>query len=128
MKSVLLILLLIAGILGAGVAQAADLSGHWAGKYEFTRPDGETVDTPLYMILKHEGNKLTGTAGDNVDNRPQTVTGTIDGNKIELQLSGTRQNKITGTLDEKTIKGTSAIVRPFDNTEVKVNVVLKKIS
>src|SRR5947209_5594831 len=124
MKFIALALLVLTGIL----AQAADLSGHWAGKYEFTRPDGETVDSPVYMILKHEGNKLTGTAGDSVDDRPQTVSGTIDGNKVDLQLSGPRTNRITGTIDGKTIKGTSAIVRSFDNTEVKVNVVLKKIS
>lgn len=119
----------IAFILLATLAQAADLSGHWAGKYIFTRPDGEEVDTPVYMILANEGSKLTGTAGDDVDNRPQTVTGTVEGNNVTLKLAaGARQTNINGMLDGKTIKGTSTILRPFDNTEVKVKVVLKKIS
>src|SRR4051812_47087502 len=124
MRVVLLFTFFVACTVLAGVAHAADLSGHWAGRYEFTRPDGETVHSPLYMILKHEGNKLTGTAGENVDERPQTVTGTVDGNKVDLELTGTRPTKITGTVEEKTIKGTSIITRPFDNTEVKVNVLL----
>ena len=114
-------------VLFAGSLHAADMNGHWSGNYEYVRPDGEESDVPVYMILKQEGDKLTGTLGDNVDERPNAVTGTLQGNKVEMDVKGfKRSSHISATLDDDVIRGTSRIVRP-DQTEVEVKVVIKRV-
>lgn len=127
MKKLALLFLVVTGFLLAGAAQAADLTGHWHGKYEWVRPDGEEMDTPLYMILKQDGDKLTGTIGENVDERPNAVNGTLQGNKIDLEVKGfNRSSRITGTLDGDVINGNSAIIAR-DGSELKVKVVIKRV-
>ena len=60
MKSLKLVLF---SIVMALVASAADISGTWSGTLKITGPDGQTQDDTIHMILKQDGNKLTGTAG-----------------------------------------------------------------
>jgi hypothetical protein len=80
MKSILLSLLLAA----AWSLSGADLSGKWSGTVDL-KEDGETRTIPVIMVLKHEGNKLTGTAGPEEEQHP-IQNGNVDGDNVTMEV------------------------------------------
>jgi hypothetical protein len=82
MKSILLSLLLAA----AWTLSAADLTGKWAGTVDM-KQDGDAQTIPVVMIVKQEGNKLTGTAGPEEDQHA-IQKGVVDGDTVTLEVDG----------------------------------------
>jgi hypothetical protein len=80
MKSTLLTLLLLA----AWTLSGADLTGKWSGTVDL-KQDGDVQTIPVVMIVKQDGNKLTGTAGPEEDQHP-IEKGIVDGDKVTLQV------------------------------------------
>lgn len=82
MKSILLSLLLAA----AWTLSAADLTGKWSGTVDI-KQDGEAQTIPVIMVVKQDGNKLTGTAGPEEEQHP-IQNGVVDGNTVTLEVDG----------------------------------------
>ena len=82
MKSILLSLLLAA----AWTLSGADLTGKWAGTVDM-KQDGDAQTIPVVMIVKQEGNKLTGTAGPEEDQHT-IQKGVVDGDTVTLEVDG----------------------------------------
>jgi len=80
MKSILLSLLLAA----AWTLSAADLTGKWAGTFDM-KEDGNAQAMSVVMIVKQEGNKLTGTAGVEEDQHP-IQKGIVDGDTVTFEV------------------------------------------
>ena len=83
MKSLKLVLF---SIVMALVASAADISGTWSGTLKITGPDGQTQDDTIHMILKQDGNKLTGTAGPSASEQLPIQKGAVDGAKVTMEV------------------------------------------
>lgn len=69
-------------------AFGADVTGKWSGTYEMNR-DGETRSAPAMAVLKQDGSTVTGTVGPNETQQYNIRIGTIDGNKVHLELEPT---------------------------------------
>ena len=80
MKSILLSLLLAA----AWSLSGADLSGKWSGTADI-KDSGEVRTIPLIMVLKQEGNKLTGTIGPEEEQHP-IQNGNVDGDNVTMEV------------------------------------------
>jgi len=79
-------LTLIALLLSLG-AQAADFTGNWAS-------------APMYLVLKQEGNKLSGTGGPTAkDQQLSFENGTVDANRASFKI-GSFQVTVTMNGDE----------------------------
>lgn len=63
----------------------ADVTGKWSGTFEMTR-EGEAHSGGAYMILKQEGNKITGTVGASADQQFPIKMGTIEENRVHLEI------------------------------------------
>ena len=68
-------------------ASAADITGTWTGSFVVTTPDGKTQDDSVHMVLKQEGVKITGTAGPAADQQMPIAKGSIEGNKVALEVA-----------------------------------------
>jgi len=82
MKSILLSLLLLAAATFA--LSATDLTGKWSGTVDL-KQDGEAQTIPVIMIVKQDGDKITGTAGPEDEQHP-IQNGKIDGNKVTMEV------------------------------------------
>src|SRR3954454_7761876 len=74
------------GMLLVIVASAADVTGTWNGSFKITTPDGKTQDDTVTLVLKQNGGTITGTAGPNADQQVPIGKGTIEGNKVVLEV------------------------------------------
>lgn len=74
---------LLAILLFATSALAADLTGNWSGEGV---NNGETH--PLYFVLKQDGNALSGTVGPDAGRQLPFKDGKVDGNKIVFEVTG----------------------------------------
>lgn len=102
MKSLFLTLLLVTLPLGA-----IDISGKWTGGFEAQNNEGEKKTEPVLMILKQEGDKLTGSGGPNEGEQHAFQNGKVEGDKVSFEITlgngGTIYFNLTVTGDE--IKG-----------------------
>jgi hypothetical protein len=80
MKAILLSLMLSAATLNA-----ADVTGRWSGTLDFKNAGGATESGPAYMILKQEGNKVTGTGGANETEQYPIQNGMLEGDKLTFE-------------------------------------------
>jgi hypothetical protein len=80
MKAILLGLMLSAATLNA-----ADVTGRWSGTMEFKNPGGATESGPAYIILKQEGNKVTGSGGPNENEQYPIQNGKLEGDKLTFE-------------------------------------------
>jgi hypothetical protein len=69
-------------------ALAADVSGKWSGTFEMTGPDGTKQTRPVYLILKQDGNKLTGSGGPDSSEQHPIVSGSVEGNSLKFTVEG----------------------------------------
>ena len=94
-------LLLCALALTAASLFGADVTGTWSGTLEFNR-DGESRSTPALLVLKQEAGKVTGTIGPNADRRYTIKSGTLENNKLTIEVEpedGPAKVLLTLTLD-----------------------------
>ena len=61
---------------------AADVTGKWTGAL---KPDGEG-DQPLYLVLKQDGGKLSGTGGPTADQQFPFENGKVDGDHVTFEV------------------------------------------
>ena len=78
--------ILFAMLVAAATLAAGDLTGKWSGSFNFTRPDGEKRDDQAYMVLKQEGETVTGTVGPNVDRQWPLKNGKLQGQKLTFEV------------------------------------------
>lgn len=113
MKSTLLSLLLLA----AWSLSAADLTGKWAGTLDL-KQDGEAQTIPVVMIVKQDGNKVTGTAGPEEDQHP-IQKGTVDGDTLTMEVdSGEAVYYLELKVDGDQISG--AVKQGADGEKMKI--------
>ncbi len=70
------------------LAAAADVNvtGNWTGTFHTIAPNGETNDSPGVMNLKQDGNTISGSVGNGENERYEIRKGTIEGNKVVLDV------------------------------------------
>ena len=56
---------------------AEDLTGKWSGTFVISMNGGAAQNEAAYMVLKHTGKELTGTAGPSVDRQWPILKGTV---------------------------------------------------
>ncbi len=78
--------LALLSVLLALAASAADVSGAWRGTFRIALPDGQMRDDTLHLVLKQAGGTITGTAGPNPEQQVPIARGTIEGNRITLDV------------------------------------------
>jgi hypothetical protein len=84
MKTLLCVLLLAAF---SGVAMTTgDVTGNWTGSFNMTRPNGESKETTALLMLKQDGTAITGSVGPNEGEQFAIQKGTIEGDKITLEV------------------------------------------
>jgi len=66
------------------VACAGDVSGTWTGTLKV---EGQAQDDTVYMVLKQDGGKLTGTAGPTASEQMPIEKGVVDGNKATMEVA-----------------------------------------
>ena len=87
-------------------AHAADVSGTWNGSLKITGPDGQMQDDTIHMVLKQDGAKLTGTAGPNANEQLPIQKGTVEGNKVTMEVAvGEGSFKFDVALEGEHLKG-----------------------
>jgi len=78
MKSILLLAVTALAMLGA------DATGTWTGTLT---PGGQEAG-PAHLVLKQDGEKITGTAGPNADAQHEIRNGKAQDGKISFELGG----------------------------------------
>jgi hypothetical protein len=73
--------ILLAFIVFATSALAADFTGNWTGEGV---TNGESH--PLYFVLKQAGNAVTGTGGPNASEQHPVQNGKVDGDKMIIEV------------------------------------------
>ncbi|HET8548034.1 MAG TPA: hypothetical protein VFL57_08520 [Bryobacteraceae bacterium] len=71
-------------VLFSALTLAADVTGTWSGPMQMKKGD-ETHDDSAYLVLKQEGNVITGTVGPNVDKRMTITKGSIEDNALYIE-------------------------------------------
>jgi hypothetical protein len=108
----------VALLLMAGVAIAADVDGKWTG----TIPG---MDIPVAYTFKADGNTLTGTSSGPNDTTVPIKNGKIDGNNISFSVSfdmGGQEMKI----DYKGVVSPDQIKLSFDMMGQTTEIIVKK--
>jgi hypothetical protein len=85
--------LLLAVLTLAASAFAADVTGTWTGPMTMSN-GGETRDDSALLVLKQEGNAVTGTIGPNEERRYNITKGTVDADNINIEATVEGENKI----------------------------------
>lgn len=98
-------------VLFASIAMARDVAGTWSGTFKVSGGD-HTI--PQIIILKQDGNQLTGSAGPDAAEQYPIENGKVDGDRVrfeltsgewrfsyDLKLSGTDEMK--GNLELKSV-------------------------
>lgn len=66
-------------------AQKVDVSGKWSGTLEFKNAEGETKSGSAYMILKQDGDKLTGSGGPSEGEQHPIRNGKVEGDRLTFE-------------------------------------------
>jgi hypothetical protein len=94
----------------SAVSLFADVTGKWSGSFEITI-DGETKPDTAVLNLKQAGTKITGTAGPNEEKQMTIREGSIDGDKIKLEVEAEDDDHpviyLTLTVDGDHMTGTA---------------------
>jgi len=118
---------LVGLILTATLALAADVSGTWSGSFVATGPDGQQHDNGVTLVLKQAGGEITGTAGPSADHQMPIQKGTIDADKIALEVAvGDGTFKFDLALEGEHIKGTVTAQMGEQHMSGKVDVTRAK--
>ena len=78
--------LLCALALSALTLLGADVTGKWTGTFEMAS-QGETHSGDVYVILKQDGGKITGSMGPTAEQQFPIKNGTIEDNRVHLEVT-----------------------------------------
>jgi hypothetical protein len=70
----------------AGGLVAADATGKWTGTLTPTTGDGAGEARPAYLVLKQEGDKLTGTAGPGAGQQHTIENGKVENGNLTFEI------------------------------------------
>jgi len=76
---------LAALILSTSLLLAADFSGRWTGKTKLSI-DGQVQEDTMHLVLKHSGDRVTGTAGPTPDQQAPIRNGKVEGNRLTFEM------------------------------------------
>jgi hypothetical protein len=93
------------GILSS-VALGADVTGKWFGVFHVVTPDGGKRDDKAVLILKQQGDEVTGPLGETEEKQFPFRKGKMNGNMLTIEMDGNPVlfnlkldgNKLTGEL------------------------------
>ena len=93
------------GILSS-VALGADVTGEWFGVFHVVTPDGGKRDDKAVLILKQQGDEVTGSLGETEEKQFPFKKGKMNGNMLTIEMDGNPVlftlkldgNKLTGEL------------------------------
>ena len=77
-KAVLMVILLTVNVM------ATNVTGRWSGQF---RVDGGDHDVPQLLILKQDGNKLTGTGGPDETEQYPIANGNVNGDRVQFEIT-----------------------------------------
>ncbi len=103
MKKLILLFVLL-----SVVAFAADFSGTWVGKADIS-VDGEQQASTAKVILKQDGNTVTGTAGREEEGQTEIQNVAIDGDTLSFDIKPSEDAPVvhlTLKLDGDSLSGT----------------------
>jgi len=91
------------------IAADAGFTGKWSGTATMSGPDGQSREGPALLVLKQEGNTVTGTAGPDEQRSQPIQNGKVDGAKLTFEIQ-TADNPVvfTLTLENDRLKGEGA--------------------
>lgn len=102
-------------------AFAADLSGKWSGSF---RADGGDHDVPQLLILKQNGNELTGSGGPNNSEQYPIEHGKVENNRVSFEIT-TGEWKFSYVLkaSDKRMEGNLDLTSLNDKRNAKVSLI-----
>ena len=80
------------------IAFAGDVTGRWSGSFDMTI-DNESKPSTALLLLKQDGDKVTGTAGPDAEHQFPLRSGTLTGNKLKLEVDHPSGSPILMDLD-----------------------------
>ncbi|HLH17959.1 MAG TPA: hypothetical protein VKX45_12095 [Bryobacteraceae bacterium] len=121
----ILLSLALAALFALTAAADVNVTGNWTGTFTATGPDGQSKDSGALLVLKQDGNEITGTAGPDENERFNIKKGTIEGNKITLDVdAGEHVLHVELTLTEDRLQGTATA--QGDSGELRAKLDLKR--
>jgi hypothetical protein len=75
---------LLGVLISAAALCATNVAGKWSGTLQM---EGEGDSKPAYVILKQDGDRLTGSAGPNEGEQHSFEGGKVDGNRLTFDVS-----------------------------------------
>src|SRR5262245_31547479 len=86
---------------------AEDVTGRWTGTVQMRMDGGRSMDVPVVLILKQDGDRITGTGGPGEGNQVELRKGKLDGNRLtfEAEAEGATYT-LDGTVAGDQISGT----------------------
>ena len=99
-------------------SMAANLTGTWSGRFT---PEGGEHNIPQILVLKQQGQTLSGSAGPNAGEQYPIENGRVDGNKATFQVT-TGEWKFTYNLTGggESLKGDLKLESPTESRSAKV--------
>jgi hypothetical protein len=98
------IVLVCGSLLGFSDSAAPDLTGKWLGTFHVLPQGGGPREDKAVVILKQQGDVVTGTLGPTESNQMPFRKGKVTGNTVRLEMQGNRV-VFTLTLDGDKLTG-----------------------
>lgn len=70
----------------AAAVAAPDVTGKWPGTIEFANPDGGSRSEPALVVLKQEGETVTGTGGPNESEQHPIQNAKLQGDRLTFEI------------------------------------------
>ena len=100
---------------------AADATGKWSGTLNVTTPDGGQRRSPVLLVLKQDGTKITGTGGRDASDRRDIQEGKIEDNKLTFVIeAGESPIHFVLTLDGDELNGNASRTREGEKETAKI--------
>jgi hypothetical protein len=71
---------------GASQAQTVNVSGRWIGAFDTVRADGSVQRGDAVFVLKQDGSKVAGTAGQSETHQSPIASGEVDGQRVRFDV------------------------------------------
>lgn len=76
--------MMLAVLLLTAAGMAADFNGRWSGGF---RVEGGDHDVPQLLLLKQNGNELTGSGGPNESEQYPIENGSVRGQRVQFEIT-----------------------------------------
>jgi len=87
MKAWILVVMIAACLLPAA-AVAPELTGKWSGSVEVKDASGQEQTVPVFLLLKQDGQKVTGSGGPSEEEQQYDIeNGKVNGNKVTFDVT-----------------------------------------